>query len=247
MNQHDTARASDAGPAYHRRLVCERCDRAQAACICACIQRVANQTDVLILQHPLEVHHAKGSVRLLHLCLDHSRIICGEQFAPDLLEQALYGANSSDHPHHQQHCPSQRQPVLLYPDTSQNQAPDLMPWDAAARPLPAELTGIRLVVLDATWRKSRKMLYLNPALQCLPRISLEHMPASHYRIRRAHQPDQLSSLEACAYALMRIEQNEQKFRPLLQAFDAFINQQMQRIPDLSMNSEQQTPHGDGAQ
>lgn len=245
MNQPDTA--SDAGSAHCRRLVCDRCDRAQTACICACIQRVANQTDVLILQHPLEVHHAKGSARLLHLCLDHSRIICGEQFAPDLLEQALYGVDSSDHPHHQQHRPLQRKPVLLYPDTSQNQAADLMPWDAAACPLSAELTGIRLIVLDATWRKSRKMLYLNPALQRLPRISLEHMPASHYRIRRAHQPDQLSSLEACAYALMRIEQNEQKFQPLLQAFDAFISLQMQRMPGLSINSEQKAPHSGGAQ
>ena len=31
---------------------------------------------------------------------------------------------------------------------------------------------LRLIVLDGTWRKSRKMLYRNPLLQQLPRLSL---------------------------------------------------------------------------
>ena len=34
------------------------------------------------------------------------------------------------------------------------------------------------------------MLYLNPALQALPRFTLRAMPPSHYTIRKAHAPDQ---------------------------------------------------------
>jgi DTW domain. len=41
---------------------------------------VAHRTEVLILQHPLEVHEAKGTARLLHLSLPHSRMVTGERF-----------------------------------------------------------------------------------------------------------------------------------------------------------------------
>ena len=40
-------------------------------------------TEVLILQHPLEVHHAKNSAGLLHLSLAQSRILIGEEFEED--------------------------------------------------------------------------------------------------------------------------------------------------------------------
>lgn len=36
--------------------------------------------EVLILQHPLEVGDAKGSARLLQLCLLNSRMTTGEVF-----------------------------------------------------------------------------------------------------------------------------------------------------------------------
>lgn len=49
-----------------------------------------NGVEVLILQHPLEVNNAKGSVRLLDLCLQHSRVLTGEVFTAETLMQALY-------------------------------------------------------------------------------------------------------------------------------------------------------------
>jgi DTW domain-containing protein YfiP len=52
-----------------------------------------------------------------------------------------------------------------------------------------------MVVLDATWRKSRKMLHLNPALQALPRLACEHA-GFELPDPQGHAPDQLSSLEA---------------------------------------------------
>jgi DTW domain-containing protein YfiP len=89
-----------------------------------------------------------------------------------------------------------------------------------------ETTQLRLVVLDGTWRKSRKMLHLNPLLQQLPRLSLKDMAASHYVIRKAHRPDQLSTLEATCAALSQLEQNTERFAPLLAAFDGFVGQQL---------------------
>jgi DTW domain-containing protein len=172
---------------------------------------------VLILQHPMEVSNVKGSARLLHLSLAQSQIVEGEVFAATAL-QALLTAQ-------------QKQPILLYPESAQDDAlgvatPPVLRPDALRDP-----AQLRLVVLDGTWRKSRKMLYLNPLLQQLPRLALRDMPASHYVVRKAHLPDQLSTLEATCAALAQLERNAPRYAPLLSAFDGFVAQQMAYRPN----------------
>ena len=181
---------------------------------------MAHQVEVLILQHPLEVDNAKGTARLLHLCLPGSRLVVGEQWAPQVLQQWLAAPLPGA-----AHAP---QTVLLYPATANAAALQLPPppvWDAAALRTPAQL---RLVVLDGTWRKSRKMLYLNPPLQQLSRLPLHDLPASRYRIRKAHAPGQLSTLEATCAALAQLEGDADRFAPLLAALDGFVGQQLRR-------------------
>jgi DTW domain-containing protein YfiP len=184
-----------------RRATCAACLRAQSACICHWVTPLPSRVDLLILQHPLEVRNAKNSARLLHLCLPGSRLEVGEAF-PDL--HALLHADG-------------RVPVLLYPETPDSVPPVLEPVPPPER--------LRLVVLDATWRKSLKMLHVNPELQRLPRLALHDVPASAYRIRKAHAPHQLSTLEAAALALGQMESDVDAYRPLLQAFDGFVQQQ----------------------
>jgi DTW domain-containing protein len=193
-----------------RRAMCTVCLRPQATCICRWAAPVASRAGVLILQHPMEVHNAKNSARLLHLCLPGSAIVAGEAFDGAALAALLAGP---------------RRAVLLYPETPGDASLGIAPpppFDPGWMQAPESLL---LVALDATWRKSRKMLYLNPALQRLPRLPLRGMPASHYRIRKAHAPDQLSTLEAVAYALGQIEGDEGKYAPLIAAFDGFVGQQ----------------------
>jgi DTW domain-containing protein len=190
-----------------RRQKCATCLRPAATCICHWAAPVASAVDVLILQHPLEVENAKGSARLLHLCLPTSRIEVGEQF-DDAALRAMLGADG-------------RQPVLLYPDTPGDRSLGIAP----PPPFNPTLGPIQLVVLDATWRKSRKMLYLNPALQALPRLPLRDTPPSHYLIRKAHAPDQLSTLEATCYALAQLEGDAHRYDRVIAAFDGFVAQQ----------------------
>ena len=80
------------------------------------------------------------------------------------------------------------------------------------------------MVLDGTWRKSRKMLHQNPLLQQLPRLALKDLPASHYHVRQAHRPHQRSTLEATCAALAQIEGDSPRLMPLLAAFDGFVAQ-----------------------
>jgi DTW domain-containing protein YfiP len=145
-----------------------------------------------------------------------SALAVGEAFEPAALDALLHAG--------------ERRPVLLYPDTPDAPAPV---------PLP-EPERIRLVVLDATWRKSRKMLYLNPALQQLPRLALRDMPASNYRIRKAHAPDQLSTLEASAHALGQLEGDGAPYAPLFEAFEGFVEQQAAFVPRLNCGAMRPT-------
>jgi DTW domain-containing protein YfiP len=186
-----------------KRPACPNCLRPLATCICQWIAPVRSKAEVLILQHPMEVTNAKNSGRLLHLCLPESRLQAGEVF--------------------EQLAPGARRAVLLYPETPGDRSLGIAsppPFDVAWR---AE--ELMLVVLDATWRKSRKMLYLSPALQAMPRLPLRDTPPSHYLIRKAHKPDQLSTLEATAYALAQLEGDEHQYDPLIAAFDGFVAQQ----------------------
>ncbi len=205
---------STPGAAGGGRPTCARCQRPQSACICRFIASTPHATEVLILQHPLEEQHAKNSARLLHLSLPRSRMVVGEVF-DDAALQAL--------------MPETRYTVLLYPPTA-------FEGHAAAAPLdPGQLAdpaNVRLVVLDATWRKSRKMLHRSPALQRLPRLALADVPEGRYAIRKAHQPGQLSTLEATCAALAQLERDAARWSPLLHAFDGFVAQQgafMQKV------------------
>ena len=197
-----------------KRPTCAACLRAASACICRWIAPMHTQAALLVLQHPLEVHNAKNSARLLHLSVTGSALLVGEAFEAIQLDALLHADG--------------RTPVLLYPDTPGDA---LLPAPPPRQSLPA--AQVRLVVLDATWRKSRKMLYLNPALQRLPRLALMDAAPSNYRIRKAHAPHQLSSLEAAALALGQLEGNPGRCQALLDAFGGFVQQQAAYDPHLS--------------
>ena len=60
----------------------------------------------------------------------------------------------------------------------------------------------------------------------LPRLALQNVGASHYLIRKAHRPDQLSTLEATCAALAQLHGGTGPFQPLIAAFDGFVARQM---------------------
>jgi DTW domain-containing protein len=218
-------------PSAVRRPSCSACLRARSACICHWITPLVHGTEVLILQHPLEQSQAKGSARLLHLSLPGSRLVVGESFDPGELQALMYGPlggllagapadTSPDEP--------AREPVLLYPEAQASPPGTAAVLSPAAGPVWDDPGRLRLVVLDGTWRKSRKMLHLNPGLQALPRLALRDPPPSHYLIRKAHRPDQLSTLEATCLALAQLAGGPTICQALLSAFDGFVAEQQAR-------------------
>lgn len=196
------------------RPYCSHCQRPLRNCVCRWIVPLSNLVEVIILQHPLEAHNAKNTARLLHMSLQQSRLVEGEQFADDFLATLLGEGDKTN--------------VLLYPPTPEEDTLKLTaPAPLPQLPLPEH---IRLIVIDGTWRKSRKMLYLNPLLQALPRLSLADCPPSAYAIRKAQKDNQLSTLEASCYALQQLENTRVDYAPLLHAFEGFVRQQQAFIP-----------------
>lgn len=154
-----------------------------------------------MLQHPQEQRQAKNSVALLRLSLARCEVVVGERFAPAELQALLH------RPGHETR--------LLYPDVPAAPAAGGV---AAATPAP-----VRLVVLDATWRKSLRMLLEHPALAALPRLALSAPAPTRYRaIRAARRADQVSTLEATVQALAELEGASFNAVPLLEAFGHFV-------------------------
>ena len=174
--------------------------------------------EVLVLQHPLEVRNAKGSARLLHLSLKGSQMVTGEVFDGRLL-LGLPGGETTT-------LQSPKYNILLYPDTPHDTGRGLPAPPVMVPGALHDASQLRLIVLDGTWRKSRKMLYLNPLLHHMPRLSMEGLPPSRYRVRKARHPDHLSTLEATCAALAKLEGGGERFQPVLEAFDGFVAQQL---------------------
>ena len=185
-----------------KRQSCPNCLRPKITCICHLVSTVNTDVEVLILQHPLESLETKGTARLLHLSLPNSNMLAGETFN----ENALLARKNT---------------VLLYPITTEDCSLEI----AEPPPLVAtwlnDLQNLRLIIIDGTWRKSRKILCKNPYLQTLPRLVLDDLPAGQYSIRKARKPHQLSTLEAATAALAQLETDAAKFAPLKQSFLAF--------------------------
>ena len=207
-----------------KRQHCSQCSRPLNTCLCKHVQVVRNGIELIILQHPIEATETKNTARLLHLCLNNSQLHIGEQF-----DDAFFAQLNS------RYAADKIYDILLYPMMPEERSLGISPPPLLDKSKLNSCTSsrhfvIRLWVLDATWRKSRKMLYLNPTLQRMARLPLEECPASSYHIRKAHNENQLSTLEASCYALQQLEQQTVNYTPVLQAFDAFIAEQKTFIP-----------------
>ena len=183
------------------RAQCARCLRPEAHCLCGLITQLDSRTRILLLQHPSEVGHALNTARLAALGLINGELRVGEVFEdlPSLLNQPGYQA------------------CLLFPA---DDAQVLQAYLSQGSSLP-----LLLVVPDGTWRKARKLLYLNPPLWALPRVTLPEGVQSRYRLRKAPAPGALSTLEAIVQALDVLEA-PRSFAPLLRPFEALIEGQI---------------------
>ena len=200
---------SDIAPESASRPRCAGCALPLATCLCALVVRVDNRVPLLVLQHPREAREAKGSTRLLARCLGRCRVVVGEEFDDATLAPLLHGGG--------------RRSVLLYP-SDDGVADGLVDADALR-----DDASLQLVAIDATWRKSLRLLRTHPMLAALPRMALLPGEATRYAaLRKARRPGQLSTLEASCAALALLERSPARYVPVLDAFERFVADRVAR-------------------
>lgn len=189
------------------RKTCSACFRPEKTCICDFITPIENQIELGILQHPDEEQNSKGTAIIARLSLQNLSCWAGENFSNDsdfcswLQEDKVY---------------------LLYPPTQDNNPEysnvTLEQLGTLHRELQSKNKRLKVLMIDATWRKSYKIMQLNPKLQKLDRVALQPSQHSEYRIRKQKDELSLSSVEAIHDLLSNLEGSKQKYQPLLLAF-----------------------------
>lgn len=184
------------------RPVCPTCKFLDAECICAFVKPVDNQTNIIVLQHKSEQQHAKNTVRLAKLMYNNINVIVGDSAADFEIIDSLPLSTTA----------------LLFPsDNAEN-------LDSAKV---SKLT--HLIILDGTWKKASKLLFMLPTLQSFRKVSFSRIPKNQYRLRKANREDSLSSLEAIAYAIQCIE--NKSMAPAYTLLNAMMENQFKRMPD----------------
>lgn len=89
----------------------------------------------------------------------------------------------------------------------------------------AKHPALTLVVLDGTWWQARKLLQLNPVLAALPRVAFAPRRPSEYRIRQQPAEHCVSTIEALAEVLTRLEPEAGPFDRLLDPFRLMVDRQ----------------------
>ena len=181
------------------RVACYQCFKPQVACICASIEPVANQTGIIILQHPRERFHAVGSVRIAQLALAKIHV---EPCTPWADGSALRA-----------HLPEQT--ALLYPAAGA----------CELTTLPIEERPRHLLMLDGTWFHAKKIYDAHQWLRDLPQVSLTPSQPSRYRVRREPKACYLATVEAIVCALRILEPQTRGLDGLLRSFAAMVDQQ----------------------
>jgi DTW domain-containing protein YfiP len=161
----------------------------RSLCICALLPRLETRTRVVLIVHQLEAPKPTNTGLLAARCLPNSAVVYrgrAPEAAPLDLGEALSGPAGE---------PADAQRLVLYPHPS---ATPLEAWRDCTKP-------VVLVVPDGTWRQaSRTRARLDAQIGDVPCVALPAAP-SIKRLRTAHAPHQLATLEAIAIALGILE------------------------------------------
>ncbi len=169
-------------PQHIKRPTCSRCLSPLSRCICSlCPENLTIDFPIIVFQHPDEEHHYLNTVKILKLSFKNIRVIVTEHPKESDLDNSI-------HWH------------LLFPGEN---ALSLQQARNINDPKP-----MGLIILDGTWKKTKRFIFENSFLQTLPRLSLQHHYESIYELRKCDRKNFLSTLEAFSYLLIENQQTE---------------------------------------
>ena len=196
---------------------CVRCGKPTALCVCSGIVPMDHRIAVLILQHPQEQDVALGTARLTALHLKQATLKIGLSWPS--LGKAL-GRPADPKRWAVLYLGSVRAAGLaagreiIMLDRNDEAAAD---QDKVL----AELEGI--VLLDGSWSQAKALWWRNPwMLKCRRVVLGPRRPSRYGRLRREPRRDALSTIEAAALLLSRLEARPDIERVMTQSLERLL-------------------------
>jgi DTW domain-containing protein YfiP len=187
-------------PIYHAPLLnnryCLGCGIPHTLCLCHQVHVSRLEPSVIILRHPQERSKTLSTVSLIKLRYPQVLVREGEIFSP-LRQKNL---------------------AVVFPDAEGEHVRPNSPTSTDNNRI-AQTQQKTWILLDATWRKAKRMLHENTWLATLPRVSVAPEAVSDYLLRKVPNANALSTVEAFAMV-----QND----PALQSlFKVFMHKQIE--------------------
>lgn len=196
---------------------CPHCGKAQPLCICDSLEPVDNRIEVVILQHPQEQDRVLGTARLTALQLKNSILKIGLSW-PSLSK--ILGRTVD---------PARW--AILYLGSAKvadlAADKDILAIDRKGQPehhqraILEDIEGI--VVLDGTWSQAKALWWRNAwMLKCQRVILGPSHPSLYGKLRKEPRRDGLSTIEATAMLLGRLERRKDIQETLLGTFERML-------------------------
>lgn len=212
---------------------CFKCFKPKSVCLCKYGKNLDTGIKFVFLMHPKEFRRQRtGTGYLSHLCLKDSEVIVGLDFLQNKrLSQLL--ANP------------QYFPVLMYPGQDAITAKSIGQKLNSKGGAGNYDKKLLILILDATWFCSKKMLQHNPFLLELPKLSFEGSYQSIFTFKREPSPECISTIECCYYIIKEFQaegfvDKALAPEPLMNIFKAMIKLQLtaenERILGIRTNS-----------
>jgi DTW domain-containing protein YfiP len=196
---------------------CPRCGKLLALCVCDGIKPIDNKVALLILQHPQEQDKTLGTARLTALHFADATLKVGLSWAS--LAKAL-GRPADPQAWAILYLGSVRAAAL---DADADLVAVDRKGEAEARQqaILKSLDGV--VLLDGSWSQAKALWWRNPWMLKCRRIVLNPSQPSRYgKLRREPRTDGLSTIEAAAIVLSRLERRAEIETVAFASFDRLL-------------------------
>ena len=224
MTEQPAAGSPQASPADPN-AECPHCRKPRALCVCEGISRIDNKVSLLILQHPQEQDRELGTARLTALHFKDALLKIGLSW-PSLTK--IIGRPTDPQRWAILYLGSVKAAAVL-PDrdivvvNKNGNAVDHQ--DSALR----EIEGI--ILLDGTWSQAKALWWRNAWMLKCKRVVLGPKHPSRYgKLRREPRSDGLSTIEAAATLLARLEGKPEIETALDASFERLLARYRQTRP-----------------
>jgi len=213
----DAAIATPAPAAPEELPDCPRCGKPPALCVCQGIAPIDNRVSLLILQHPQEQDRLLGTARLAALHFANAEFRIGLSW-PSLSK--LLGRTADP-----------QRWAILYLGSVKAEAispgREIVVVDRKGEAIADQKAALRdvegIVLLDGTWSQAKALWWRNGwMLKCRRIVLGPQRPSRYGKLRVEPRLDGLSTLEAAAMLLARLEQRPEIETALHASFERML-------------------------